>query len=76
MGKFSKHHADNYRFGKCDICNEYIPIEYYFSKGDLIVCSECGTEYILTSKSPVKLSIAEGSYDSGDYYGDLVLGDY
>jgi hypothetical protein len=40
------------------------------------MCSECGTEYILTSKSPVKLSIAEGSYGPDDYYGDLMFEEY
>ena len=30
--------------GKCDICLEIIPIEYYFSIGDEITCHECGTE--------------------------------
>ncbi|WP_319549777.1 hypothetical protein [Desulfogranum marinum] len=76
MGKFNKHRVDNYRFGKCEICRQDIPIDYYFSKGDLIMCSECGTEYILTSKSPVKLSIAEGSYGPDDYYGDLMFEEY
>jgi len=75
MGKFNKHQSDRDRFGKCDICLEYIPVEYYFSEGDAIVCYECGTEYILTSKSPVKLSISEATYDPDDYFGDLMFED-
>ena len=75
MGKFNKHQADRERFGKCDICLEYIPVEYYFNKGDSIVCYECGTEYTLTSKNPIKLAIAEGGYDHDDYFGDLLFDD-
>ena len=75
MGKFNKHQTDRERFGKCEICLEYIPVEYYFSKGDSIVCYECGTEYTLTSKNPVKLSMEEGSYGSDDYFGELIFDD-
>ena len=75
MGKFNKHQADRDRFGKCQICMEYISIEYYFNKGDSIVCYECGTEYILSSKNPVKLSLAEGNYSNDDYFGDLLFDD-
>jgi len=75
MGKFNKHQSDRERFGKCSICLEYIPIEYYFAQGDTVVCYECGTEYILTSKNPVRLSIMEGSSEYDDYYGDLIFDD-
>ncbi len=76
MGKFNKHQSDRERFGKCDICLEYIPVEYYFSKGDTIVCYECGTEYTLTSKNPVKLTLAERNYGADDdYSGDLMFDD-
>lgn len=67
-----KRKYDNERFGRCMICLESIPVEYYFNKGDTIVCYECGTEYILTSKQPLKLSIAEGNFDPEDYYGDFM----
>lgn len=75
MGKFNKHQSDRDRFGKCIICMEYIPIEYYFSKGDEIVCYECGTEYTLISKTPVELALAEGNYSNDDYFGDLLFED-
>lgn len=73
MGRANKHQADNNRFEKCEICSEYIPIMHYLAKGDLVVCYECGTEYILTSKKPVKLSIAEKRYDTDDYFGDVMF---
>lgn len=75
MGKFNKHQDDRERFGKCEICLEYIPVEYYFTKGDTVVCYECGSEYVLTSKNPVKLTISERAYDPDDYYGDLLFDD-
>ncbi len=75
MGKFNKHQTDRDRFGKCVVCMEYIPIEYYFNEGNSIVCHECGTEYALTSKNLVRLSMSEGSYDPDDYFGDLIFDD-
>ena len=75
MGKFNKHQGDREKFGKCSICMEYIPIEYYFSQGDAIVCYECGTEYVLSSKDPVKLTMLEAEYDPDDYYSDTLFND-
>lgn len=72
MGKFNKHQTDRERFAKCDICLEYIPVEYYFSKGDLITCYECGTDYTLISKDPVRISMLE-SYGGDDYFGELLF---
>lgn len=71
MGKFNNHQGDRERFGKCEICLELIPIEYYFSTGDTIVCYECGTEYNIISKTPVKLTMLEGKYDPDEYYDEL-----
>lgn len=76
MGKFNKHQGDRERFGKCEICLEYIPVEYYFGVGDTIVCYECGTEYTITSKNPVRLAMVEDRYDSDDYFGELLFDDY
>jgi hypothetical protein len=75
MGKFNKHQGDRGKFGKCTICLEYIPIEYYFSIGDAIVCYECGTEYVLTSKDPVQLAMLDAGRDPDDYYGDMISED-
>ena len=59
------------RFGKCDICLEIIPIEYYFSIGDEITCHECGTEYKILSKDPVKLTTLKDSDDPDDYCEEM-----
>lgn len=70
MAKFNKHTSDRGRFGKCEICMGNIPVEYYFSEGDQITCYECGTEYTLLSKSPVKLTMLDG-YAGDDYFGEM-----
>jgi len=67
MGKQTKHNERAEQFGRCEICLELIPIEYYFHKGDIIACQECGTEYEIISKSPVKLVRQEEGYDDEDY---------
>ncbi len=73
MGKFNRRQSDRERVGKCQICLEYIPIEYYFSEGDTIICYECGTEYRLEGKDPVKLAMLEGVYDPDDYFGEMLF---
>ncbi|MGW8195864.1 MAG: hypothetical protein ACWGOX_16535 [Desulforhopalus sp.] len=70
-----KKQLDRERFGRCDICNEPIPIEFYFNKGDEVTCYECGSEYIIISRAPVKLSLLEGSYDPDEIYSDLRFDD-
>jgi len=67
MGKKGRHNDSAEQLGRCEICLELIPIEYYFHKGDIIACKECGTEYEIISKSPVKLLRQEESYDDEDY---------
>jgi hypothetical protein len=66
MSTFNKHQHDRDRFAKCEICLSSIPIEYYFSDGDEIICYECGTTYTIICKNPVKLHFAEVRYDEGD----------
>lgn len=71
MGKLNKQRSERERFGKCDICMELIPIAYYFNEGDEITCYECGTDYTLVSKMPVKLTMLTSSYDPDDYAGEM-----
>ena len=75
MAKATKKKAEAEKFGRCDICMEYIPIEYYFTQGDAIICSGCGTEYVLTSKDPVKLTMHETDRDPDDSYGEMRFND-
>lgn len=75
MGKFNKHQSDRERFGKCQICLGYIPIEYYFGIGDEIDCYECGTAYVIESKNPVKLIMADDHYGDDDYFGEMLFED-
>lgn len=74
MGKNNRNQEDRERFGRCEICLELIPIEYYFHKGDIITCYECGTEYEILSKTPVKLVLQEDVYDP-DYYEEMRFDD-
>jgi len=67
MGKQNRQREGAEQFGRCEICLELIPIEYYFHKGDIIACQECGTEYEIISKSPVKLLKQDGDLDDEDY---------
>lgn len=67
MTKNTKHPESGERFGRCEICLELIPIEYYFHKGDIITCYECGTEYEILSKTPVKLLMHEDVHDLDSY---------
>lgn len=76
MGTFNKHQKDRERFGKCQICLGYIPIEYYFNVGDEITCYECGTTYFIESKKPVKLKMSEDRYSDDDYFGEMLFDDY
>ncbi len=75
MGKLNKQHQDRERFGKCEICLENIPIEFISVSVIRLFAIECGTEYVLKSKTPVKLAITEGNYDPDDYFGEMIFDD-
>jgi|GEM_PF-846486 len=76
MAKLKKRQMSEEKFGKCEICLGNIPVEYYFTKGDEIVCYECGTEYTLVSKNPVKLEMIGDYYEQDDDFGELFFEDY
>lgn len=76
MAKNTKHREDREMYGKCMICLGNIPVEYYFAKGDEIICYECGTEYTLLSKNPVKLEMSGELYDLDDFDGEFRFDDY
>lgn len=76
MGNFNKRQSERERYGKCQICLGYIPIEYYFGIGDVIDCYECGTTYIVESKNPIKLSLVDDRYSDDDYFGEMLFDDY
>lgn len=73
MGKFNRYQGDSEQFGKCEACHCYIPIEHYFGEGESIICCECGTQHILTSKNPINLTVSKNMFNPSDYYGDLSL---
>jgi DNA-directed RNA polymerase subunit RPC12/RpoP len=67
MGKISKHTDKHIKFYKCEVCLKNIPIEYYFTVGDSITCTDCGTEYVLQSKSPLELTRQAVDYSNLDF---------
>ena len=67
MSTFNKHQRDKDRFYKCEICLSSIPVEYYFAKGDEIICYECGTTYTIISNNPILLRFTEVRYDDDDF---------
>ncbi len=69
MGKKRRSYEQEARFARCDVCYGEIPIEFYFAKGEVVVCSECDTEYILDCRQPVILSMFENSFDDGFFDG-------
>lgn len=66
MSTFNKHQRDKGRFVKCEICLSSVPVEYYFTQGDEIICYECGTTYTIISKNPVQLRFTEVRYDDDE----------
>ena len=39
----------------CPECDTEIEIEDFYSRGDIIMCEECGAEYVIKSLRPKKL---------------------
>lgn len=76
MGKFNERQGDRGRFGKCQICLDYIPVEYYFDVGDEIVCYECGTEYTISSIDPIRFDMIEDRCNTDDYCEEMHFDDY
>lgn len=69
MGKRSRKYEES-RFGSCEVCSGGIAIEFYYDKGDSVFCDECSSEYIIKSRTPIKLIRIEED-NEGDFYGDL-----
>ena len=69
MVKLTKSQTDRVKNYKCEVCLKDIPIEYYFTPGDSITCTGCGTEYVLRSKSPLELAMQTIDYTKIDYDG-------
>ena len=67
MGKKSRQYESGTRFGRCELCNNEIPIEFYFDKGEVVICSDCSSEYIIQSLRPVRLMLVDEDYEDDDY---------
>lgn len=69
MGKRSRKYEES-RFGRCEMCGGSIPVEFFCDRGDAVFCDECSSEYIIVSRSPIRLMRIEEDIDD-DFYGDL-----
>nr|MBF0221112.1 hypothetical protein [Desulfobulbaceae bacterium] len=69
MEKRSRSYENESRFARCEICYGEIPIEFYFGKGEVVVCSECDTEYILEERHPLVLTMVVDRYDDENFEG-------
>jgi hypothetical protein len=67
MGKISKQTDKHIKYYKCEVCLKNIPIEYYFTVGDSITCTDCSAEYILQSKNPLELTRQAVDYYKLDF---------
>ena len=73
MGKRNKQFEEE-RVASCNICGGDIPIDFYMDRGDIVNCDECGEEFVLQSRKPVRLSLLVDDSDDylnfdDDYYG-------
>ena len=55
MKKIKTQIKENRRYVVCPECNTEIEIEDFYSRGDIIMCEECGAEYVLKSLRPINL---------------------
>lgn len=76
MGKRSsqfEEFEEDERFARCHVCHEDIVIDYYLERDDVIYCEECDSEYVLTSRNPIRISLLN---DNLDDYDDDFFDDY
>ena len=66
MGKKSKQY-ENEQIVDCEACDGLISLEFYFRSGDVVCCEECGAEYLINSRKPLRLQLLE---EEDDYYDD------
>jgi lysine biosynthesis protein LysW len=55
MEKTKKEVKEKRHYVVCPECNTEIEIEDFYSRGDIIVCEECGEEYVIRSLRPIKI---------------------
>lgn len=53
---------------RCELCDEYIVIEYYLDQGDLVTCEECEADYLIKSRDPFILAPVDEEESDDDYY--------
>ena len=71
MGKRNKQYEEEQQIVECRVCDGTIPLEFYVARGDMIYCDECGAEYIIKSRNPVRLFLLEEEFDEEDDVYDM-----
>lgn len=73
MGKRNKRYEEEERVVDCGVCEGVIPLEFYVARGDMLCCDECGAEYIVKSRNPVRLLLLEEEFEEedDDYFNTL-----
>lgn len=62
MGKKSKQY-ENEQIVDCESCDGVISLEFYLRSGDVVCCEECGAEYLVNSRKPLRLQLLEEDDD-------------
>ena len=73
MGKRSKRFEEKDQFVDCAICDGVVPMEFYMARGDMVCCDECGAEYIIKARNPIRLLLLEEEFDLEDDDDDYFL---
>lgn len=64
MGKRDKKYEQEYRYGRCVVCDGEVELEFYIERGDVVSCGNCGAEYIIKALQPICLRLLEEEQES------------
>lgn len=70
MGKRNKRYEEEERAVECQVCENIIPLEFYIARGDMLCCDECGAEYIIKSRNPIRILLLDEEFDEDENYPD------
>lgn len=62
MGKRMKKYQ-NVEVVECTCCDGGITVTHHMGRGDLLCCEECGAEYLLNARKPLRLELIREDED-------------
>ena len=76
MGKKHKRYQ-NVGVVECKCCNGVVTVSHHMGRGDLLCCDECGAEYLLNARKPLRLELIRddeeyffaGDHGNEEYFG-------